>query len=128
MTYGKVVPFESLKDETIVDIIVKEDSITFICAEGTTYLMHHHQDCCEWVSIEDINGDIKKLIGNKIVLAEEISNSEIDEGPLDKGEESYTWTFYKIADDKGNYVTVRWYGSSNGYYSESVDFERIDSN
>lgn len=51
-------------------------------------------------------------------MAEETSSS----GEIEWGTE--TWTFYKFATVKG-YVTLRWYGESNGYYSESVDFERI---
>lgn len=47
-------------------------------------------------------------------MCEEVSNDDPDAC------ESATWTFYRFATDKG-YVTVRWYGSSNGYYSESVD-------
>lgn len=85
--------------------------------------MYHDQDCCESVYVEDIIGDLQDLVGSPILMAEEVSN--IDEEKLPKREaESYTWTFYKFATLKG-YVTIRWYGESNGYYSESVGFYRI---
>lgn len=89
------------------------------CEVGWRFM--HHDDCCEHVFIEDIAGDLSDLVGSPILMAEAI---DCDEGPLNEHEESYTWTFYKFATVKG-YVTVRWYGSSNGYYSESVSVERV---
>ena len=84
----------------------------------------HHQDCCEHVYIEDICGDLNDLVGSPLLEAEEVS--DYDAGPLVEYEESHTWTFYKFATRKG-FVTVRWYGSSNGYYSESVSVEVVDT-
>lgn len=38
---------------------------------------------------------------------------------------SETKTFYWFRTEKGE-VTIRWYGSSNGYYSESVNFVHVE--
>jgi hypothetical protein len=64
------------------------------------------------------------LVGARLEMAEAVSNST--DGPKEGYADSYTWTFYKLATAKG-YVTVRWYGESNGYYSEEVDFGPVDA-
>jgi hypothetical protein len=58
-------------------------------------------------------------------MAEESTSNEhpSDHKPSEY-DESFTWTFYKFATRKG-YVDVRWFGQSNGYYSESVTFVEV---
>jgi len=103
-----------------------EDEIIFHEKDSNrAWKMYHFQDCCESVHIDDICGDLNDLIGAPILVAEEVTSDENPEGvkPPDF-QESFTWTFYKLATIKGS-VTIRWYGESNGYYSESVRFEEI---
>lgn len=101
--------------------------ISFKTSCGRTFYMDHLQDCCESVEVEDVSGDPDDLIGSPLIISEERSNmpepSE-EEAPDVYRDESYTWTFYEFATAKGS-VTLRWFGSSNGCYSESVRFYEI---
>ena len=92
------------------------DALYFEQEDGEHFVLTHIQDCCEDVEIESIDGDLDDLIGEPLLMAEEIIKVG-GEPTL----ESNTWTFYKFATVKG-YVTVRFLGWSNGYYSERVDW------
>lgn len=105
--------------KTFKEVKADDIELTFTAEDGTVFRFGHYDNCCETVDLEDIVGDLSDLKGSPLVLAEEIS-SEPDPGPKSEYEESYTWTFYRFATVKGT-VTVRWYGTSNGYYSERVD-------
>ena len=120
-----------LLGKTLTRINVTNDEIYFICCDGSEYIMYHDQGCCESVLIEDICGEIEWLLNEPILLAEERSNSDdppvINDDYPEYPDESYTWTFYELATIKGA-VTIRWYGTSNGYYSESVSFKQVELN
>lgn len=116
---------EEVLNKIFFKIEKKYDEINFYCSDGYLYTMKHFQDCCESVTIDTIDGDFDDLIGSKILMSECESKKGEDDGS--GYSESSTWTFYKFATIKG-YVTIRWYGSSNGYYSEGVDFYRSEEN
>lgn len=119
--------FKELEGRTLISIERNEYDIIFTDKSLNRYRMYHSQDCCENVTIEDICGDLDDLIGSPILFAEESTNSDSPKTfHEDEYEDtSFTWTFYKLSTIKGH-VTIRWYGSSNGYYSEGVDFELMD--
>lgn len=117
---NKEVPFEVLLGKTVARIERTNDyALTFVVSDNERYIMEHLQDCCEDVSIEDICGELEDLLGSQILQAE----VSTDDGNLDYG--SYTWTYYKLATIKGS-VTIRWYGTSNGYYSEEVSLYQVN--
>ena len=116
--FDKETNFKDLEGMTLTNIEVSDDKseIYFTTSEGKRFIMYHDQDCCEEVLVEEIYGDLKSVLNKEIVLAEEVS--KVDDNARDSG----TWTFYNIATVNG-FVTIRWYGESNGYYSESVSFK-----
>ncbi len=81
--------------------------------------------------MEDVCGNLEDLVGSPVLLAEEVSaGDDFDDDVSSEGvryddyDGSFTWTFYKLSTVKGS-VTIRWYGESNGYYSESVSFCQV---
>lgn len=115
---------DELMGQTIASIEAFEggEEVVFTLQDGRKLVMCHHQDCCERVTVEDICGDLADLLGYPVVLAEESSSNKNPPGVNVEYQDSFTWTFYSIGTAKGC-VTIRWYGSSNGYYSESVNCE-----
>ncbi|CAB4129100.1 hypothetical protein UFOVP112_198 [uncultured Caudovirales phage] len=127
--YDEYCEVSVLKGKTLSSVYTDgTEEILFETVDGDIYKMYHSQDCCESVYIESIVGDLSDLEGEEILVAEANENlfdilKNIGKEE-DNRDDSYTWTFYKFATRKG-YVDIRWYGSSNGYYSESVDFVKV---
>ena len=106
-----------------------DDEMIFTTSEGERFKLYHSQQCCENVYIEDIIGNLNNLIGSPLLMAEEVSSMDGPTKPIECGKDDYaeensTWTFYKFATVKG-YVTIRWYGETNGNYSDGVDFAKL---
>ena len=93
--------------------------LRYVTTTGTL-VQNHQQDCCETVEVSDIDGDLSDVADSAVVLAEESVSP-----PLPEAKESETWTLYRLRTTKGD-LTIRWLGSSNGYYSESVDCVWVD--
>ncbi len=115
--YDNHVDVSEMLGQTFSRVVSDIDTVTFENDE-VRYVLYHDQDCCESVYVEDIIGDLEDLTNLPLLISREDTNAE-DPGTCDNGE-SYTWTFYNFATFKG-YVTIRFLGESNGYYSESVD-------
>ena len=136
--------FSDLVGKTITQIEGKlgDEQMRFHCESGEAYQMKYYPDCCATCTVEDICGELEDLVGSPILLAEEVSSKEPrpelaairakEKAEAEAKDQYYydhdseTWTFYKLATIKGS-VTIRWYGSSNGYYSENVTFERVEA-
>ena len=106
--------FKDLIGVTLTSVtgVVGGEQITFEAKDGRTWCMFHNQDCCESVTVEDICGDLPDLVGSPIISAEESTSEGVNPEGVKPPEyqDSFTWTFYRIATAKG-LVVIRWYGA-----------------
>ena len=105
--------------ESITGLEKGSERVLLNFSNGQEIIMYHSADCCESVEVEDVCGDPADLIGTPLLLAEEVTSEDNPDDVDMAYQDSFTWTFYKLSTIKGS-VTIRWYGESNGYYSESV--------
>lgn len=121
--------YEVIKEligKTLIEVTRSGDEeILFRVSDSESYRMYHEQDCCESVTIEDVCGELEWLIGSPILRAERRTQNTTKED-REWGDDGATWTFYEFATLKGA-VTIRWYGSSNGYYSEFAHFRCVET-
>ena len=106
----------------IFDEVTSGDEAMMFSSKDYSVVFFHEQDCCEDVWLDGINGDLADLIGSPIIRAVERVGDYDGEPKCGHWlDDSITWTFYEFATIKGT-VSVRWCGTSNGYYSEAVNY------
>ena len=110
---------KQLKGKTLTKIEASDENIWFYTSDQKAVRLYHLQDCCESVYVEDIVGDVSDLVGNPILRAE----VRTEDGRSSYGDILYT--YYELATINGS-VTIRWNGSSNGYYSTRVTLVEYD--
>lgn len=119
METKKVWDFKDLEGRKIKDVAKSDEHVELITEEGISFNLFHDKDCCESVEVEDIiGGELTELIGETVIEARKESGQLLPQKEM--YDESYTWTFYIIRTNKTS-LTIRFYGTSNGYYSEEVE-------
>lgn len=119
-TYKYKAEPSELNGRNAKEIYINEgDQILFLMENDDLYMMHHYQDCCESVFIDENDTNIPSNFKNVDIIS---LDARTEYGESEWG--SITWTFYKLVTSKGTY-DITWKGESNGYYSERVDFTKI---
>ena len=103
----------------VIKGLTYSDEYFQILTDDCVYAFYHEYSCCESVWLTQVDGISDKIIGSRIVIAEEV----VDEKDTEYGH--ITWTFYKIGTNKGM-IDFRFQGESDGGYSETVDLVKIE--
>lgn len=99
------------------------EKVTITFEDGSHITQYHDIDCCEYVRVEQVDGDISKHIGATATDFQEKWRDATEKEVYESG----SWTFYTLVTSKG-YLDWRWLGESNGYYSEAVTSKFHENN
>lgn len=101
-------------------------AVEFFNDNKLMFCLHHEQSCCEWVELID-GFDELHLLQNDPIMQSYATYSHDGELKYESSHgsdyDSLTWSFYTISTFYHS-VTLRFYGQSNGCYSETADLYR----
>jgi hypothetical protein len=116
--------FFTLKGQIVRKIQALNGDSLSILTDKYEYNLYHAQDCCEYVRIVKIIGDIDNILNEEIIFAEEDGGANDPDWYTDYSyyNDSHTWTKFVLGTKNGN-VEFWFLGESNGYYGESISIK-----
>ncbi len=117
-----------LKGETLTKILIDvsggDHRIDIWTKNHKHFQFYHYQDCCESVTIYKIIGSLNSILNNPLTEVSEkiVKPSDGEKQSKKYNGDSWTETTYTFKTQWSEAVKIVWFGESNGYYSESVDF------
>lgn len=117
--------WHDLKGQLITRVVASaiDDEVT-VYTTGINLRAYHQSACCESVRLIRTEGDIENLAGATILNAEDDSGAQDPDWHKEPYEYSHTWTKLTLNTTKGD-VHFWFLGESNGYYGETLDFQRL---
>lgn len=103
-----------------IDTDESNSEILLTTASGRRFKIHHVQSCCESVRLIRVDGQFITLVGHVLIEVCREENARYDF-------ERNTWTMATALTFRvdGSTVVSRWFGESNGMYSESIDITEL---
>jgi len=115
--------FFTLKGQIVRKIQALNGDSLSILTDKYEYNLYHAQDCCEYVRLVKVIGDIDNILNEEIIFAEEDGGAKDPDWATDYNyDDSHTWTKFVLATKNAN-VEFWFLGESNGYYSESISIK-----
>ena len=115
--------FFTLKGQIVRKIQALNEYSLCILTDKYRYDLYHEQDCCEFVRLAKIIGDIDNILNEEIIFAEEDGGAKDPDWATDYNYDySHTWTKFVLGTKNAN-VEFWFLGESNGYYSEHISIK-----
>ncbi len=109
-----------LNELTVAFVDIDDDSMQVTTDCGRKFCFKHDQDCCEYVRIISKSDDILDIMNKRLISVEMtyLDGDMFDNDP-DHNYDSHTLSKLTFVTNDST-ECVRWLGSSNGYYGETV--------